>query len=190
MVFTRELLQRHPWSAFSITEDLEYASSLADAGVRVAYDGGSPTLGLAGVRRGATTQRLRWEGGRLSLLRQWAPRLLAHAVRRRSLMLVDAAMELLVLPLALLVGIAGLLAALSALAAWAGLTSWALVIAALLAAGLLVGHVPLGLRVAHAPRRMYATLGLAPVYLVWKAALYARLAIAGRSQRWIRTERT
>jgi 1,2-diacylglycerol 3-beta-glucosyltransferase len=190
MVFAQELLEQHPWSAFSITEDLEYASCLANAGVRVAYDGGSQTLGLAGVRRGATTQRLRWEGGRFSLLRQWVPRLLARAVRYRSLLRADAAMELLVLPLALLAGVASLVLGLSALTALAGLTSWALVIGALFAAGLLVAYVLLGLRVAHAPRRMYATLGLAPAYLVWKAALYARLAIAGRSQRWIRTERT
>ncbi len=189
MVFSRRLLARLPWSAYSVTEDLEYASQLAAAGVRVAYDGGSTVLGLAGLGRGARSQRLRWEGGRFGVLRRWTLPLLRRVLTAHSLIALDAAMELLVLPLGLLLLLAFVLVLATAGAAIAGLTSPLWLAGALVGLLLLATHVLGGLWAGHAPARSYATLALAVPYLAWKMLVYAWLAAGVQRNRWIRTDR-
>ncbi len=189
MLFARDLLERVPWAAYSVTEDLEYASCLALAGVRVAYDGGSHVLGLAGVGEGTRTQRLRWEGGRFGVLRRFVGPLLLQGFRTRSLLPVDAAMELLVLPLGLLALLAVALVAASAGAAAAGWTSPLWVVVAGAAVALLAAHIFGGLWAARAPARFYGALALAPAYLSWKILLYIALLFGAQRDRWVRTDR-
>ncbi len=189
MIFTRRLLDRVPWSD-SITEDLEYASRLAASGVRTAYDGGSQVLGLAGSgARAMRSQRLRWEGGRFGVIRQWAVPLLTRAVISRSLLAWDAAMELLVLPLGLLVLLGVTLTALTAAAAAARLAWSGWLIGAIASLGLLGGYVVGGMRVSRASARQYAALAAAPAYLAWKVLVYAWLLLGVQGGRWVRTDR-
>ena len=191
MVLRRDLLDAVPWSGVTITEDLEYASQLAARDISVAYDGGSKVLGLAGATRaGVRSQRLRWEGGRFRVLREWGPLLLRRAVAGRSLIALDGAMELFILPLGLLTLVAlGLLLVSGGFAA-ASLTSawWPLAFG--LAVGLIGLHVLGGMWVGRAPARLYAAVAYAPVYLVWKIVVYLWLALGVERNRWIRTDRS
>ncbi len=190
MVFARDLLDRAPWSTVTITEDLEFASLLAASGIRVAYDGGSEVLGLAGASRQAIrSQRLRWEGGRFRVMRLWGLRLLRRALATRSLIPLDAAMELFVLPLGLLAIVAGALVALTGAATAVGLTSAWWLAGGLLGLVLLALHVLGGLWAARAPGRLYRALALAPAYVAWKVLVYAWLLLGVERNRWIRTGR-
>ena len=189
MVFASALLERVPWDAFSVTEDLEYASILAMNGVRVAYDGGSRVLGPAGLGKGAQSQRLRWEGGRFGVTRRWAGPLLFRAVRHASLLQFDSAMELIVQPLGLLV----MLNAVAAIVAAAGLALGAVsagwLVLAVVALALFGLHVVGGLLVARAPARSYATLLTAPGYIAWKLVVYFLVLTGVQRAQWGRTER-
>lgn len=185
MAFSRSLLEREPWTAFSIAEDREYHLRIVAAGERVA-------LAREGSVRGpmptslarASQQQLRWEGGAFAAAREWTPKLLKAAVRERDGGRLHAALEPLVPPQALLA--AGHLAL---VAAAIGLRSrGAAGLGALNVAGQL-SFVLGGLRLTGAPAEAYRALALAPVLIVHKLALYARL-VAGRGPTaWVRTER-
>ena len=190
MMFRRQLLQRLPWSAFTGAEDLEYATELRMAGVRPRFAATASVSGPApGFGRGAATQRMRWEGGRFHVVRTRLPHLVAAAVRRRDPWLLDAALDLAIPPLGLLVlldllgGCAALAAGLAgALPVWAGITWWA-------SSGMLTAYVFLGMRAAHAPASAYRALLTAPWFLLLKLGTYLRMTGGLRADRWERTER-
>ena len=194
MAFTRALLQAAPWRGDSVTEDIDYALDLIrHHGVRVGYAPDAVVRAQMPTTGGqAASQRARWEGGRYQLLRARALPLLAEGLRRRSASLCDAAMDLILPPLAELGALLALWATGIVLGAHGHLLShphlWA-VAAGLTAGGLLV-YVLGGLRVAGASREAYLALLRAPFYAVWKFCLYgAGLRRRGSAAEWVRTAR-
>ncbi len=185
MCFAAPLLERRGWGAFTLAEDVELHLALVGEGVRVDFAADASVLAdMPATFRQATTQNVRWERGRLDLLRRSVPGLIAHGLRERSALELDAAAEQLIPPLS--VGVA-----ISAGGALLAAASGATVVSALAAFGLLaqLGHVVAGLAAIGAPARAYRALALAPAYVVWKLGLYGRAAAAGRSGPWIRTTR-
>jgi cellulose synthase/poly-beta-1,6-N-acetylglucosamine synthase-like glycosyltransferase len=189
MLFARELLRAHPWDAFSSTEDIEYAVKLRAAGVKPAFAAGavveSPTAPTADA---ATQQQLRWEGGKVNVARTHIPHLLRTAVRTRTLLPLDAALELAVPPLGLLAaaGVAGtlvgtLLVLLHVVPFWA-LVPWLVAVAAIPL------YVFVGLAAARAPRSAYRAMLRAPGF-VFRKALHAHRLLTFRADTWVRTER-
>ncbi len=189
MAFTPEVLRRVPHDAFSIVEDLEYGIRLGRAGYRVAYVGEARVCGqMVAGEQASRSQRRRWEGGRFLIARQQAPGLLARAVRERSALLFDLALDVLVPPLsyvalALALGL-GACAAAVALHVPLLLAPW-LWGAAALALLLYVGR---GLTLSGLGLRGLLDLAWAPVYVAWKLALM--LSPRARSTgEWVRTSR-
>src|SRR5580692_8403475 len=100
MAFSLPLLREIPHEAFSIVEDVEYGIRLGRAGHRVHYAGEAQVFGeMVSSEAASRSQRQRWEGGRWLLARRHAAILLVEGVRRRSLLLLDLAADLLVPPL-------------------------------------------------------------------------------------------
>jgi 1,2-diacylglycerol 3-beta-glucosyltransferase len=101
---THALLDKMPYCSFSLTEDIEFGVNLGLAGYRVAYCDESHVHGeMVTSEHAARSQRQRWEGGRIGLIREKVPALLRTAVARRSLVCLDLALDLLVLPLSYVV---------------------------------------------------------------------------------------
>ncbi len=189
MLFGRDVLVRHPWSAFTSAEDVEYHVKLRLAGVEVAFAQGavlrSPPAPHA---RAAEQQQLRWEGGKLHLVRSQIPRLVGRALRERRPSLLDTALELAVPPLGFLAAGAFLLSAVGALLYATGLLSaWAL-ITPLVALASIPVYVLVGFRAAEAPRSAYRSLVRAPGFVVSKTLRAYRL-LRFRADSWVRTER-
>lgn len=189
MLFSGDLIERHPWDAFTGAEDLEYSVKLRLTGVRPVFAGNALVRGpVPASRRGAQRQRERWEGGRLHVVRTSLPRVVRQ-MARGQLGLAELAMDLATPPL-------GLLAVLSAgggmlaIALWsAGLTpSWTVVpwVTAVLA---VVGYVGLGLRAAGAPAQVYLDLISTPRFLVEKLLGTAGVLRNHPAETWVRTER-
>jgi cellulose synthase/poly-beta-1,6-N-acetylglucosamine synthase-like glycosyltransferase len=187
MCFTRAVLRAVPYQAYSLAEDIEYGIQLGLGGHRVRYVDEAEVLGeMVSNPRSATSQRQRWEGGRLMLARQLAGPLLADAWQRRSALSLDLAMDLLVLPLAYLVLLAGI----------ALLAGGALQLAGVAVAGplwvaaacltIIVLYVLRGWSLSGLGWRGLVDLARAPAYFVWKL-----LALATRRERdrWVRTDR-
>jgi cellulose synthase/poly-beta-1,6-N-acetylglucosamine synthase-like glycosyltransferase len=175
-----ETLQKVPYTAASIVEDLEYHLRLVVASERVDFIneatvfGEIPTGGAA-----ARVQRSRWEGGRLRMASEWVPRLLA-GIARGQWRLIEPLLDLLTLPLAYQVLL--LLFTIFLPAPFREYAAGALGIVALhvLAAALLGGN----------PWKSVLALATAPFYIVWKiTTLDAVLSASGRGARWVRTGR-
>lgn len=184
MLFAREVARQHPWPV-SLTEDIEYHMALILAGERVSFAPDAVVWAeMPGTLAAAQTQNARWERGRLEMVRRYVPTLLGAALRRRSVLLFDAAVEQLIPPLSVLV-----LASVAVLAAALVLQS---VSGMLLAVLLILGqaiYILNGLVLARVPRRVYQALLYAPLFIAWKLWLYARVLLGRDRDGWVRTAR-
>jgi cellulose synthase/poly-beta-1,6-N-acetylglucosamine synthase-like glycosyltransferase len=171
----RETLEQVPFDGDSIVEDLDYHLRLVDAGRRSRFVASTAVWSeaLASTRETAR-QRVRWEGGRLHLLRTWLPRLV-RGVAAGRLRLLEPLLDLLTPPLAY----HGALLALLAVLPWTPGRLWGAFGLAVLAL-----HTVLAARIGGRLRDL-SVLFAAPGYLVWKLALLGRIvASSGGDAAW------
>ena len=185
---THELLQRVPYNAFSLTEDLEYGIALGLAGFRVAYvDEAHSDAEMVSGEKESRKQRQRWERGRFALIRAKTMPLLRQALRKRSVVCLDLALDLMVLPLSYVALNVLALFAIVGLAAVAGqpfVGVWVWLGAGCVAA--LVLHILRGWQLSGAGLQGLLDLAWAPVFLIWKIVVM----LSGRgSKEWVRTKR-
>jgi hypothetical protein len=177
----REVIEKVPFNAHSVVEDLEYHLNLVLAGIRVEFLNSASVLGEMPVGdRGSTTQRSRWEGGRLRMVKGWSLRLLGEVLRGR-IRLVEPLLDIVGLPLALEVLL--LLVALCLPVTW--LRLYAL-------AGFAVIALHLFSAAVYGPglRASARILIAAPGYIVWKLRMLPQIWEASRSDAsWVRTHR-
>jgi 1,2-diacylglycerol 3-beta-glucosyltransferase len=187
MVLSRRLLARLPYEAFSAVEDLEYGIQLARAGVRIGLLPETIVRGdMPSEAAVAATQRTRWIGGRAAVVRTELPGLLRDAVTRRSALLSDLAVDLLLPPLSLLVLLTVLGLGLSLVPLWDGhvlpVSLWGA------AALLLAAHVAVAAAGAGRLAALGGVVRLLPKYVVTKAAIALRALVAPTTT-WVRTAR-
>jgi hypothetical protein len=178
---SRRTLERVPYTAGSIVEDVEYHLSLVRAGIDVEYLQPTIVRGATPVAdAGRASQRARWEGGRLGLVKQntgW----LAREVLRGRLRFVELLIDLLTPPIAfqvlLLIVAAALPSTFGRAAALGGFVVLLLHVGAAIANGDSVAN---DLR----------TLARTPIYVFWKLKQVPRIIRAsGGSMPWVRTAR-
>jgi cellulose synthase/poly-beta-1,6-N-acetylglucosamine synthase-like glycosyltransferase len=173
---TASTLERVPFDANSIAEDVEYHTKLVRAGIPVVWvddayvHAHSPAAGSA-----QATQEARWEGGRLRVASRATGRLssaLFHGKWRALETLID------VWSLPLSRGIFALLLTLALAVHW-------LHVFALVCAGITLLYV-----LQAAMLGDLAALAAAPVYLSWKALITPLVLRQSRSRaEWARTKR-
>lgn len=186
MAFTSDVLARFGWEAFTLAEDVEFHLKLVEAGVRVRYASEATVLGEMPVSlRQAHSQNVRWERGRLQMLRALGPRLLTAGLRRGSPMVLDALAEQLVPPLSILTGLTGLTFLATVISRFPGPRR----LASLLLLGQ-IGYVLTGLRLAGAGGTTYLALLRAPIYILWKMLIYGRAVASMEESQWVRTSRS
>jgi cellulose synthase/poly-beta-1,6-N-acetylglucosamine synthase-like glycosyltransferase len=183
---THELLNRVPYQAYSLTEDLEFGIDIGLAGFRVAYaDEAHSNAEMVTDEKVASTQRRRWEDGRFQLVRSRTIPLLRAAIRRADSVCLDLALDLMVLPLSYVTLNVLLLLGVSLAAAHWHLAQFAWVWAALACAAGLLAYVLRGWQLSGIGARGVFDLARAPVFLIWKLVLMLR----PRTQGWVRTDR-
>jgi cellulose synthase/poly-beta-1,6-N-acetylglucosamine synthase-like glycosyltransferase len=177
----REVLKRVPHNAHSIVEDLEYHLALVRANIRVEFVDTAVVHGEMPVTSKSTrTQRARWEGGRLRVMIQWAPRLLLDVFQGR-VRLIEPLLDLLALPISS--GVTLLLVAACLPVTWLRLYVLGAFVVLLLhlTAAALGGPGIWG--------TMKALSG-APGYVLWKLWTFPDILRASRANAvWVRTER-
>lgn len=191
MVFDAGLLRTHGWLGQSLSEDRETGYELLLRGVKVHYVPEARSYGqAAGSWKDAEEQRLRWYGGVAGTRRRLAARLVAGALRFRSLLLLDAFLELVLPSYSLLTALAVLCLVLTA-----GLylmrtepSPWMGIGAAVLLAGWVL-YPWLGLAVDRAPGWAYRTLLAGPAYLLWRLWISLLVRLRGGRVAWVRTRR-
>jgi cellulose synthase/poly-beta-1,6-N-acetylglucosamine synthase-like glycosyltransferase len=177
----RDTLRAVPYEAASIVEDLEYHLRLVRSGRRVRFLDRATVRGeMPAGGAGARTQRARWEGGRLLMIKEFVPAL-ARDVARGRLRLLEPLLDLLLLPLAFHV----LLLVLALAVPFAPTRVYAAI--GLCAVAL---HVAVALAVSGRGLRDLPALAAVPFYLVWKLGIAKTILRAGRRDAaWVRTQR-
>lgn len=178
---SRRCLAQVPFAPSSaLAEDLEHGLALMHAGFRIiplphARIDALPPPDTAAV----TSQRTRWEAGRLHALLRWTPRLLGTC----RWVCWEAVIDLLVPPLAMLVLMQGIVA----IAALIAGHSAAMFITF---AGLLMLSIALvlGVRVARLPWSRLCVLRHVPMFLLWKLGVYLSSRF-WMQKTWVRTAR-
>jgi cellulose synthase/poly-beta-1,6-N-acetylglucosamine synthase-like glycosyltransferase len=169
---THRLLDRVPYRAFSLTEDLEYGITLGFQGIRVHYaDEANADAEMVSGEKDARSQRQRWERGRFQLIRTQTLPLLLAAARKRSAVCLDLALDLMVLPLSYVVlNIVALLVLGGLAAVWDPVQQvWVWVGAGCVAA--LVVHILRGWQLSGTGLHGLLDLLGAPFFLLWKLAV-------------------
>lgn len=177
----RDVLTQVPYNAKSIVEDLEYHLALVRANIRVDFIDSAAVRGEIPVTsKGAKTQRARWEGGRVRVMKHWAPRLLADVVSGR-VRLIEPLLDLLALPISSEVTLLVVAACLP--------VTW-LRLYALGAFAVLLVHL---MAAAASGPGLWGTvkaLSNAPAYILWKLWIFPEIWRASRANAaWVRTER-
>jgi cellulose synthase/poly-beta-1,6-N-acetylglucosamine synthase-like glycosyltransferase len=184
MAFAADILRRHGWSA-SLTEDIEYHMTLILAGERVTFAPDAVVWAeMPDSLKASQTQNERWERGRMDIIKSYVPNLIREGLRRRSFLLLDAAIEQLIPPFAVVAGLSVIVLLSSLLLA----NRFAAVLAAAIVAGQAI-YLLAGLSLARAPLCVYKSLLFAPFYVAWKLLLYGRLLLGIKPRDWLRTAR-
>jgi len=191
MCFAASVLKAHPWDAYSRAEDLEYGLELLLEDTRVTFAPEAKVLAtMPDQASNAVTQRARWEGGRLPLIRRYILPLARRAIFSLSLPHADALIDLATPPLVNMLALTVLFVGVNALLAIFGVEG-ALVcaVAWMIASAFGFAHLFVGLAASRADRAQFEALFHLPQYVVWKILVYARLAGGKKEREWIRTTR-
>ncbi|MGB3716587.1 MAG: glycosyltransferase family 2 protein, partial [Candidatus Promineifilaceae bacterium] len=189
MCFERYVLERYPWSAYSLVEDREYGIQLLGQGIHIHYAPEATSLGQAasGWSR-AKSQRMRWTGGVLHLRRKFAAQLFLTGIRHRNPSAVDQAVELLMPPFSVLaMGAAFLLVAQFL---FSGLRSPSSMIVTIGVTIALILVPVFSLLLDRAPPSLFLYVFLGPIYAVWRIWINLMTIFRLDQLRWIRTKRT
>jgi cellulose synthase/poly-beta-1,6-N-acetylglucosamine synthase-like glycosyltransferase len=117
MALHKEILERHPWGAHSITEDAEYSINLINAGIEVIFVSEVSVKSAFPVDvNQLKVQRTRWAGGNFSLSKKNAFKLLYRGFTEKRLILADLGLTMLVLSRPIILGVMVLAFLFSALA--------------------------------------------------------------------------
>ena len=195
MCLSTTTLRAHPPQAFSVVEDIEYGIALGRAGVRVCYAFEAPVASaMVSSGMAASSQRRRWDLGRKQLARKLAMPLLLEAIERRSALLYDLGIDLLVPPLSMLALLIAAGCGAALLLSWLqGAWLPALWVWLASATGVAV-YVARGWALSGTGLRGLRAMAFAPFFVVWKLVVLSRGA--GRSEssgsastEWVRTAR-
>jgi 1,2-diacylglycerol 3-beta-glucosyltransferase len=184
---THALLQKVGYNAFSLTEDMEFGIDLGLAGHRVYYAGEAhASQAMITDGRAARKQRQRWEHGRFQLIRSRTLPLLRAALKQRSAVCFDLALDLIVLPLTYVALNVAALLLLSVLFAFFDGTYLGWVWLSSICALSLIVYVFRGWQLSETGARGLLDLAGAPAFVVWKVLL---MVSHQQSAEWVRTDR-
>jgi cellulose synthase/poly-beta-1,6-N-acetylglucosamine synthase-like glycosyltransferase len=191
MCFTMTVLKDHPWKAYSRAEDLEYGLQLLVEGIPVRFAPEATILAtMPGDASNAESQRARWEGGRLPLIRQYWRPLLGKALQGRTLVNIDALIELCTPALVNMIAVSLVLAFINFVLVLAGLESAAyFLIGWIVLVCLGLTHLFLGIFISKDAGLVRLLVHL-PRFILWKLFLYVKLLFRRKkSTEWVRTTR-
>lgn len=188
MAFPWSVICQAPLASGNIVEDMQLGIDLAIAGYGTIFCQEAKVIGrLPQQEQAAKKQRKRWEHGHLQTSLTQVPRLLKASIIQRRFDLFVMAVDFLVPPLSLLVGIWGVMLGGALLALW-----WS---------GVWVGAVLLGIEGVFLLVAIMAawakfgrgdlpllTLLTVPFYILWKIPLYLGFLVQPQTK-WNRTQR-
>lgn len=191
MCFTADVLRTMKWDEASLGEDLDMGVDLIRRGERIHFNPDAVVYALMPEQAAnATTQRIRWEGGRFASMKSRVPMVFREAMKKRNLVLFEAAIDAAFPPLAILLLGTSLFVVFNALLLYVGWISSTLIFWGWVSVIVMMSvHCILGLILARVRIRNLLALLYVPRYLAWKLGVYLTMLAGKASKGWVRTER-
>ncbi len=191
MVFSRRLLDEIPYTAYSVVEDIEYGMMLAASGTAVHPCDATWVAGdMPTTASESTSQRLRWELGKSIVKRTYGWPALRRAIVGRDWVQADAALDVVMPPIATIATMLGATTVVTALAG--GHLPGARRVVTLGWIGL-IGHLIAGIAGSTSSWRAIPALVRAPWFILWKVSLRCSRAWREQSSNgptWSRSSRS
>jgi cellulose synthase/poly-beta-1,6-N-acetylglucosamine synthase-like glycosyltransferase len=187
MAFPWELVSRASLASGHLVEDMKLGIDLALAGRPPLFEPSARIDSMFPVTEAsAQSQRTRWEHGHIATLLAEGPRLIRRALASGDLRLAGMALDLMVPPVTLLLGLVVVAALIGVPVA-----IWASAVVGLMALGALAVLIVALVRCWWVAGRSLLSandLLRAPAYALWKLPVYLRF-ITRRQTDWVRTDR-
>lgn len=186
MCFRSSILKKYPWSAFSISEDLEYFCMLSVNGIRIDYSY-LARIFLQEEKKfsHAKTQRERWSSGKFQLIIKYVPKILWSGLKKGSIKNTEAFTTLFFPNPSLLGNILVIILILSLiLQVW--LVSKILILVSFL---ILFFCFISSFLIVKIDKNNLLSLLLIPNYLLWKGLIDFRAILGKKKDKWEKTER-
>jgi cellulose synthase/poly-beta-1,6-N-acetylglucosamine synthase-like glycosyltransferase len=189
MCFSRNVIERYGWTAFTVGEDWEYSVHLLLAGERIHFNESARVLAKESQNmKQASRQRLRWASGRHAVVTSSAVRLLREGFQSRRLDLIDAAATLVAPNYSSQASLSILCLIASTFfinhSTWSFLFPWSVTVLFGLGAYFL-----LGVSLTASPLRTLAGLPLIPIFLPWRLIIEILGLFGYGRQKWGRSGR-
>lgn len=178
---SRQILLTVPFNIVSIVEDVVYHLQIVKAGYRVRFiEEAKATAMKAPSISVEMTQKIRWEGGRWSLLKKMVPGLIKDILKGNT-SLLEPVLDMLLPPLFLHTLLLLLLLA---------IPGNIFKLYAALGLGVLFLHLLAAIRASTSPWKDVLALCLSPFYLLWKLTVLLKIIKSGKKDSiWIPTQR-
>jgi cellulose synthase/poly-beta-1,6-N-acetylglucosamine synthase-like glycosyltransferase len=188
MAIKSEVLKKYPWSAFTITEDVDYAVTLIKNGIRICFSAETAVKSPAtSSYKQSYTQKERWVSGTFGLILKRSFDLVIAAFKKGRPALLELAFSFLVLSRPLLIFVALIPLLLSFFIASDLATIFIIWAASLIL--LLVFYLLAGIFYVDNKKRALKSLLHLPFFGAWLLMLQVRAIFRGGRSDWTRTER-
>ena len=189
MCFSRRIIDRLGWNAFSVGEDWEFSVALLLAGERIHFNRDARVRAAEshGFRQ-ASRQRRRWASGRHGVAASSTGTLIGAGLHRRRPELWDAALTMFAPTYSSQGTLVILSLALAAFLRQDATWSWLLPVA-LAVASLFCAYFATGLVLTEAPMRALGGILLIPAFLPWRVSIELLGAMGYGRSRWGRASR-
>lgn len=186
MCLSRAIVERFRWDPDAPAEDQEFHMRLLSAGIEVAFAPAAHVYSeMPNSLAAARSQTVRWERGKIEVMRQHSLPLLLHGLVARRWPLVDGALAMIIPPFSLTIGLSLAALALSFAAGW-----WPAVAVALAIVAMQLGYTVRGLLIMPVrSARLYLALVYVPWLILWKVWVYIAVALGAGKGQWVRTAR-
>jgi cellulose synthase/poly-beta-1,6-N-acetylglucosamine synthase-like glycosyltransferase len=189
MCFSRSILLKYGWNAFSVGEDWEYYAKLIQAGEMIAFSNKARVFHQeSSSLKQATSQRMRWSSGRFAVAWKYGSNLFCKGVLERDIKIIDASLPL-IFPnpsLGINITMIGLILSF-VLTVEKSQHDFILWFSSLALTQLLIFLV--GILYTRNKWKNFLALFVAPLFLIWKMGIDLFSAMGMGKKRWIRTER-
>ena len=190
MCFSKNIIAKYGWNAFSVTENWEYYVQLLNNNyiVRYAEDAIIYSHAVSALSQGEA-QRKRWFKGRFGVLFDYYKELLSNSLKFKSIRLLDGLIEVLLPSYSILFSWSIILLTITGFVSllWINLSNillWIIVLGLIQAA-----YFVNGLIMAKAPLKTWIALFYVPIFLVWKTFVTFKGLFGLRNKVWEKTER-
>jgi cellulose synthase/poly-beta-1,6-N-acetylglucosamine synthase-like glycosyltransferase len=190
MAFPWTALQAVSLASGHVVEDLKLGLDLTAAGHPPLFlPGATVTSAFPTSTTGMQTQRERWEGGHLTMIRRVALPLIVRSIKERNVALLVLALDMAVPPLTLLGTLCIIMVVVTAIPAILGLSAVPLMISGTSLAALVLAIVLCWAKVGRDMVPLSAAASIGP-FLKRKVHLYRRILGRGAPSEWTRTDRS